>query len=86
MVLFFCNAVLIARPIRANSTQMLPDAVLAFRCVHLVKSFRSDLAHLVSMVDSLLTFFASSGCPQTMAPRKLVLKLSPKSSFPMHVS
>lgn len=59
---------------------MLSAAALAFRDGLLTNPCRSDPAHY-SMIENLLTFLASSGCPQMMTPRKLVLNLSPKISF-----
>lgn len=44
-------------------------------------SLSGAILPIYGMIDNLLTFLASSGCPQTMAPRKLVLNVSPKSSF-----
>lgn len=38
-----------------------------------------------SMIENLLTFLASSGCPQMTTPKKLVLNLSPKISFQSHI-
>lgn len=46
MVLFLCGAVLIARPARAESSQVFSAAALDFSGGFLSKSFRSDLAHL----------------------------------------
>ena len=86
MVLFLCNAVLIAKPIRVESTQIFSAAALAFSGGFLIKPFRSDLP-IYSMIDNLLTFLASSGSPQVMAPRMLDLNLSSKIHFsPMHVA
>lgn len=59
---------------------MLSAAALAFRGGLLTNPCRSDPAHY-SMIENLLTFLASSGCPQMMTPRKFVLNLSPKISF-----